>query len=68
MRQDVNKVKKYASDLQTFIGVNEMTRVLDGEVKKQKGAFNYDIVTATMFPPVYETSYGVPENRTISFS
>jgi hypothetical protein len=27
MRQDVNKVKKYASDLQTFIGVNEMTRV-----------------------------------------
>jgi hypothetical protein len=28
MRQDVNKVKKYASDLQTFIGVNEMTRVL----------------------------------------
>jgi hypothetical protein len=25
MRQDVNKVKKYASDLQTFIGVNEMT-------------------------------------------
>ena len=43
MRQDVNKVKKYASDLQTFIGVNEMTRVLDGEVKKQKGAFNYDL-------------------------
>jgi hypothetical protein len=39
----VNKVKKYASDLQTFIGVNEMTRVLDGEVKKQKGAFNYDL-------------------------
>jgi hypothetical protein len=34
MRQDVIKVKKYASDLQTFIGVNEMTRVLDGEVKK----------------------------------
>jgi hypothetical protein len=43
MRQDVNKVKKYASDLQTFIGVNEMTRVLDGEVKKQKGACNYDL-------------------------
>jgi hypothetical protein len=43
MRQDVNKVRKYASDLQTFIGVNEMTRVLDGEVKKQKGACNYDL-------------------------
>jgi hypothetical protein len=41
--QDVNKVKKYASDLQTFIGVNEMTSVVDGEVKKQKGAFDYDI-------------------------
>jgi hypothetical protein len=26
------------------------------------------IVTATMFSPVYETSNGVPENRTISFS
>jgi len=44
IRQDVNKVKKYASDLQTFIGVNEMTSVVDGEVKKQKGAFNYDIL------------------------
>jgi hypothetical protein len=43
MRQDVNKVKKYASDLQTFIGVNEMTRVLDGEAKKQKGACNYEL-------------------------
>ena len=41
--QDVNKVKKYASDLQTFIGVNEMRSVLHGEVKKQKGAFNYDL-------------------------
>jgi DNA-binding beta-propeller fold protein YncE len=39
----VNKIKKYASDLQTFIGVNEMTSVLDGKVKKQKGAFNYDL-------------------------
>jgi hypothetical protein len=37
----VNKVKKYASDLQTFIGVNKMTSVVDGKVKKQKGAFNY---------------------------
>jgi hypothetical protein len=27
--QDVNKVKKFASDLQTFIGVNEMTSVVD---------------------------------------
>ena len=43
IRQDVNKIKKYASDLQTFIGVNEMTSVLDGEVKKQKGDFNYDL-------------------------
>jgi exo-beta-1,3-glucanase (GH17 family) len=42
IRQHVNKVKKYASDLQTFIGVNEMTSVVDGEAKKQKGAFNYD--------------------------
>jgi hypothetical protein len=25
IRQHVNKVKKYASDLQTFIGVNKMT-------------------------------------------
>jgi hypothetical protein len=40
IRQDVDKVKKYASDFQTFIGVNEMTSVVDGEVKKQKGAFN----------------------------
>ena len=43
IRQHVNKVKKYASDLQTFIGVNKMTSVVDGEVKKQKGAFNYDL-------------------------
>ena len=32
-----------ATDLQTFIGVNEITSVVDGEVKKQKGAFNYDL-------------------------
>jgi len=43
IRQDVNKVKKYASDLQTFIGVNEMTSVVDGEAKNQEGAFNYDL-------------------------
>ena len=43
IRQDVDKVKKYASDLQTFIGVNEMTSVVYGEVKKQKGAINYDL-------------------------
>ena len=43
VRQDVNKVKKYASDLQTFIGVNKMTSVVDEEVKKQKGAINYDL-------------------------
>jgi hypothetical protein len=40
IRQDV---KKYTSDLLTFIGVNEMRSVVDGEVKKQKGAFNYDL-------------------------
>ena len=43
IRQDVNKVKKYASDLQTFIGVNNMTSVVDGEAKKQKGVINYDL-------------------------
>ena len=43
IRQDVKKVKKYTSDLLTFIGVNEMRSVVDGEVKKQKGAFNYDL-------------------------
>jgi hypothetical protein len=43
IRQDVNKVKKYGSDLQTFIGVNKMTSVVDGEVKKQKGALNYEL-------------------------
>jgi hypothetical protein len=41
--QDVDKVKKYASDIQTFIGVKKMTSVVDGEVKKQKGAINYDL-------------------------
>jgi hypothetical protein len=30
-------------DLQTFLGVNKMTSVVDGEVKKQKGAINYDL-------------------------
>ena len=43
IRQDVDKVKKYASDLQTFIGVNEMKSVVDEEAKKQKGAFNFDL-------------------------
>jgi hypothetical protein len=43
VRQDVKKVNKYASDLLTFIGVNEMRSVVDGEVKKQKGAFNYNL-------------------------
>ena len=43
IRQDVNKVKKYASGLQTFIRVNEMTSVVDGEVKKHNGAFDYDL-------------------------
>jgi hypothetical protein len=27
----------------TVCGVNEMTSVVEGEVKKQKGAFNYDL-------------------------
>jgi hypothetical protein len=44
IRQGVNKIKKYASDLQTFIGVNEMTNVVDGEIKKMKGIFNYDLL------------------------
>ena len=43
IHQDVNKIKKYASDLQTFMGVNEMTTVVNGEIKKQKGEFNYDL-------------------------
>jgi hypothetical protein len=43
IRQDVNKVKKYGSDLQTFIGVNKMTSIVNEEVKIQKGAFNYDL-------------------------
>jgi hypothetical protein len=54
IRQHVNKVKKYASDLQTFIGMNEMTSVVDGEVKKQKGAFNYDLYELKLdFPQFY---------------
>ena len=56
IRQHVNKVKKYASDLQTFIGVNEMTSVVDGEVKKQKGAFNYDLYELKLdFPSELES-------------
>jgi oligoendopeptidase F len=43
IRQDVNKIQKYASNLQTFIGVNEMSSMLDEEVKKQKGEFNYEL-------------------------
>jgi len=33
IRQDVNKVKKYANDLQAFLRVNDMTSVVDGEAK-----------------------------------
>jgi hypothetical protein len=56
IRQHVNKVKKYATDLQTFIGVNEMTSVVDGEVKKQKGAFNYDLYELKLdFPSELES-------------
>jgi hypothetical protein len=29
IRQDVNKIQKYASNLQTFIGVNEISSMLD---------------------------------------
>jgi hypothetical protein len=43
IRQDVNKVKKYGSDLQTLIGVNKMTSIVNEEAKIQKGAFNYDL-------------------------
>jgi hypothetical protein len=56
IRQHVNKVKKYASDLQTFIGVNEMTSVVDGEVKKQKGAVNYELFELKLdFPSELES-------------
>ena len=56
IRKDVNKVKKYASDLQTFIGVNEMTSVVDGEVKKQKGAVNYELFELKLdFPSELES-------------
>jgi hypothetical protein len=56
IRQHVNKVKKYASDLQIFIGVNKMTSVVDGEVKKQKGAFNYDLYELKLdFPSELES-------------
>ena len=56
IRQHVNKVKTYASDLQTFIGVNKMTSVVDGEVKKQKGAFNYDLYELKLdFPSELES-------------
>jgi hypothetical protein len=52
----VNKVKKYASDIQTFIGVNEMTSVVDGEVKKQKGAVNYELFELKLdFPSELES-------------
>jgi hypothetical protein len=56
IRQDVNKVKTYANDLQIFIGVNEMTNVVDGEVKKQKGAINYDLFELKLdFPSELES-------------
>ena len=56
IRQHVNKVKKYASDLQTFIGVKKMTSVVDGEVKKKKGAFNYDLYELKLdFPSELES-------------
>jgi hypothetical protein len=53
IRQDVKKVKKYSSDLLTFIGVNEMRSVVDGEVKKQKGAFNC-LPSGNMSQPVIQ--------------
>ena len=56
IRQHVNKVKKYASDIQTFIGVNEMTSVVDVEVKKQKGAVNYELFELKLdFPSELES-------------
>jgi uncharacterized protein (UPF0335 family) len=33
IHQDVNKIEKYASDLQTFIGVKEMTSVVEAKKK-----------------------------------
>ena len=56
LRQHGKKGKKYASDLQSFIGVNEMTSVVDGEVKKQKGVFNYDLYELKLdFPSELES-------------
>jgi DNA repair exonuclease SbcCD ATPase subunit len=56
IRHHVNKVKKYAGDLQTFIGVKKMTSVVDGEVQKQKGAFNYDLYELKLdFPSELES-------------
>ena len=56
IRQHVNKVKKYASDIQTFIAVNEMTSVVDVEVKKQKGAVNYELFELKLdFPSELES-------------
>jgi hypothetical protein len=64
IRKDVNKVKKYASDLQTFIGVNEMTSVVDGEVKKQKGAVNYELFELKLdFPSELESFTSLPSGN-----
>jgi DNA repair exonuclease SbcCD ATPase subunit len=60
IRQDVNKVKKYASDLQTFIGVNNMTSVVDGEVKKQKVVINYDLFELKLVLYLLQKSIVVP--------
>ena len=52
IRQNVNNTMKYASDLQIVLAENDITRVVDGEVKKQKGAFNYDLLELKLdFPP-----------------
>jgi DNA repair exonuclease SbcCD ATPase subunit len=56
IRHHVNAVKKYAGDLQTFKGVKKMTSVVDGEVQKQKGAFNYDLYELKLdFPSELES-------------
>jgi len=56
IRHHVNTVKKYAGDLQTFIGVKKMTSVVDGEVQKQKGACNYDLYELKLdFPSELES-------------
>jgi hypothetical protein len=49
IRQDVDKVKKYASDLQTFIGVKQMTSVVDGEIEISDKNFLFCLSISEIF-------------------